>query len=136
MRSLLWIQPCIFLLVSRYFFDILLAFVYFLYTYYNIYFCHIIFYFFHLQIILYTYFLLSLSLSLSLLIPLYHFYNIIWLYLVLFLCFFDNKLFHSFLYIIKKYIMVNFFHLSQNFSLYLLYHFCSYSKNEFYNHLL
>ena len=74
------------------------------------------FYFFFSSDNSYTYFLLSppsslspcLSLSLSLLISLYHFYNILWSYLVLFLCFFDNKLFHLFLNIIEI-IMTHFF---------------------------
>ena len=45
------------------------------------------------QVILYTYFLLHLS------IFIYDFHNNFLLYLILFLCFFDNKLYNSFLYI-------------------------------------
>ena len=70
--------------------DILLVFVYFIRTYYNIYFYHVLF-LSSADNSLYLVFALSLSLNLS-----FHFYNILWLCLVLFLCFFDNKLFHSF----------------------------------------
>ena len=81
------------------FFDILLVFVSFLQTYYNIYSSHILFLFFSsLDKILY----LSLACSLNLL---YHFHNNLLLYLVSRLGFFDNRLnkhSHSFLYIIKK----------------------------------
>ena len=74
--------------------DILLVFIYFIRTYYSIYFYHVLF-FSSADNSLYLFFALSLSLSLSLNLS-FHFYNILWLYLVLFLCFFDNKLFHSF----------------------------------------
>ena len=86
------------------FFDILLVFVSFLQTYYDIYSSHILFLFFSsLDKILY----LSLACSLNLF---YHFHNNLLLYLVSCLGFFDNKLnqhfqwncIHSFLYVIKK----------------------------------
>ena len=51
---------------------------------------------FFLQIILYTFFLLSL------LILIWYFCKNYFLYSVLFLCFLDNKLFHSVLYIMNK----------------------------------
>ena len=93
-------------LASRYFFYILLAFVSFLQTYYDICFFHILsLYFFLLQIILYIYFLLFL------LIILCYFHTNLLLCLVSHLCFFHNKLFDSsFIYNEKKIIMIQFFH--------------------------
>ena len=71
------------------FFDILLVFVSFLQTYYDIWFFYIFaFHFFLLRISFCIYLLLAL------LIVLYHFYNNGLLYLVSHLCFFDNKFLH------------------------------------------
>ena len=79
------------------FFDILLIFASFLQTYYDICFFHILsFSFYLLEISFYIYFLLAL------LVFLYHFYDNILLYLVLFLCSFDNKFSYSFSCIKKK----------------------------------
>ena len=80
------------------FFDILLVFVSFLQTYYDIYSSHILFLFFSsLDKILY----LSLACSLNLF---YHFHNNLLLYLVSRLGFFDNKLksAHSLVFIYDK----------------------------------
>ena len=80
-------SKCFILIFSPHgnFFDILLVFVFFLRTYYDICFNHIFaFHFFLLQISFCIYLLFSL------LIFLYHFYNLL-LYLVSHLCFFDNK---------------------------------------------
>ena len=98
--------------------DILLILAYFLQACYDIYFFHsLVLYFFVLLIILYINFLLDL------LFCLFYFYNSLLLYLILSIYFFDNKqLCHSFLYIIKKLITIQFFHLSQSFLLYLLHH--------------
>ena len=63
------------------------------------------FYIFFLQIILFTYFLLFLF------ILLYHFHDNLLLCLISFLCFFDNKFFYPILSLIKKFIMIYFFHL-------------------------
>ena len=80
-----------------FFFGILLVFASFHQAYYDIYFFVIpFFYFYLLQISFYIYLLLAL------LIFLYHFLSNLLLYLVLFLCFFDNKLKYSLLYITKK----------------------------------
>ena len=60
-------------------------------------FFHILFFYsYFLQICFYVYFLLGL------LAFCYYFCNIILLYLVLHLCFFDNKLYYPFFYITKK----------------------------------
>ena len=81
------------------------------------------------QVILYTYFLLHLS------ILLYDFYNKFLVYLILFICFFDNKLYNSFLYIIKE-IYSNQILQIKIFHYILLFHFFSYAKTEFHNHFL
>ena len=74
-------------------FGILLIFASFLQAYYDIYFSHILsFSFYILQISFYIYILLTL------LIFLYLFRSNLLLYLILFLCFFENKLYYSFLY--------------------------------------
>ena len=74
-----------------FFFVILLIFASFLQTYYNTYLSRILsFCFYLLQISFYIY------LFLALLIFIYYFYNNLLLYLVLFLCFFDNKWCYSF----------------------------------------
>ena len=79
------------------FFDILLAFVFFLQTYYDICFFHIIsFCFFLLQISF------SIYLLLALLIFLYRFHNNLFLYLISLLCFLDNKFSQSFFIHSKK----------------------------------
>ena len=73
------------------FFDILLVFVFFLQTYYDICFFQIFsFHFYLLQISFVIYHLLAL------LIFLYRFHNNLLPYLVSHLCFFDNKFSHSF----------------------------------------
>ena len=79
------------------FFDTLLTFAYLLKTYCYICFSHIIsVYLFLLQAILYIYLLLLL------LIHLLYFFNNHLLHFKALLCFFDNKLFHLFLYNEKK----------------------------------
>ena len=92
------------------FFDILLAFVSFPQTYYNVYFSHIFFFnFFLLQISFYIYFLLVL------LIFLYYFHNNLLLYLVSrlgFLITSSISIVNHLLYIIKK---TNFFFIKHPF---------------------
>ena len=121
------------------FFGILLIFVYFLETYFYIYFFNILFSFIFLhQIILYLFHACTFNLFC------YH-YNIFWLCLILFFCFFDNKQFchHLFYHLIRhsiyhlffryneKIITTHFFHSDQNSLLYLQHHLCPYTQNKF-----
>ena len=62
--------------------------------------------------VLYLFFACSLNTSLL-------FYNIPLLYIILFLCFFDNKLFHSFLYNVKKIMIGHFFKKSECFIIFI-----------------
>ena len=88
------------LLLDIFAFDIILIFASFLQTYFDIYFFHILsFSLYLLQISFFIYFLLA---------PLaffYHFHSNLLLYLALFLCFFDNKLYYPFSYNEKKIII-------------------------------
>ena len=81
------------LLLDIFVLDILSIFASFLQAYYDIYFFRILsFSLYLLQISFYIYFLLAP------LAFLYHFFSNLSLYLIFFLCFFDNKLYYPFLY--------------------------------------
>ena len=101
------------------FFGILSVFVYLLPTYFNIYFS---------SLDNFQYLFLACSFCLSLLFS-YYYFIIVLLVLIITLYLVISS--HFFLYLEKKIMIIHIFYLSQNSSLCLWDHLCSYTRNEF-----